>query len=121
MQEENLGTIRISDDVITACAAGAVTRIKGVSRLAAGFTDNLSINILGIEPGGKGIRLSRDEEGLSLDIYVIVEYRVKIPQLAWEIQSSVKQEIESIADVTVKEVNIHVQGVDLPGEEDKSK
>ncbi len=32
MQQENLGTIKISDDVITACAAGAVSRIEGVSR-----------------------------------------------------------------------------------------
>ena len=119
MQQENLGTIKISDDVITACAAGAVSRIEGVSRLAAGFTDNLSINILGIEPGGKGIKLSRDDDMISLDIYVIVEYGVRIPQLAWEIQSCVKKEIESITDEKVKEVNIHVQGVDLPGEEDK--
>ena len=121
MQEQNLGTIKISDDVITACAAGAVTRISGVSRLAAGFTENLSINILGIEPGGKGIKLSRDEEDLSLDVYVIVEYRVKIPQLAWEIQSSVKKAVEAVADVKVKEVNIHVQGVSLPGEEEEKE
>lgn len=56
---------------------------------------------------------------ISLDIYVIVEYGVRIPQLAWEIQSCVKKEIESITDEKVKEVNIHVQGVDLPGEEDE--
>jgi len=118
MQEENLGTIKISDDVITACAAAAASGIPGVSRLAAGFTENLSINILGIEPGGMGVRLSREEEGLVLDIYVIVEYRVKIPQLAWEIQSNVKKEVEGITDIKVKEVNIHVQGVDLPGEEE---
>ena len=117
MQDEKLGTIKISDDVITVCAAGAVTGVKGVYALTGGLTDSLSKNILGIEPGGKGIKLSRDDDKLSLDVYVIVEYKVKIPQLAWEIQSTVKKELEAITDLTVKEVNIHVQGVHLPGEE----
>lgn len=118
MQNENLGTIKISDDVIIACTAGAVTAIPGIYQLAGGFTDNLSRNILGIEPDGKGIKLSKNEEGLVLDIYVIVEYKVKIPQLAWEMQGIVKKEIEAITDLAVKEVNIHVQGVHLPGRED---
>ena len=81
--------------------------------------ENLSRNILGIDPSGKGVKLSRSDEGLVLDIYVIVEYGIRIPQLAWDIQSKVKQELESITDITVLEVNIHVQGVALPGEEQK--
>lgn len=119
LQGENLGTIKISDDVIMVCTANAVAKIPGVSQLAAGLTDSISKSILGIDPSGKGVKLSRNDEGIILDIYIIVEYKVKIPQLAWEIQSSVKREIESITDLTVLEVNIHVQGVNLPGEEDK--
>lgn len=119
MQDENLGSIKISDDVITVCAANAAAKIPGVCELAGGLTENLSKNILGIDHSGKGIKLSKNEEGLILDIYVIVEYKVKIPQLAWEIQSNVKKEIESITDLKVSEVNIHVQGVHLPGEEER--
>lgn len=121
MQGEKLGTIKISDDVITVCAAKAVSRIPGVCELAGGLTENLSKNILGIDHSGKGIRLSKNDDGLILDIYVIVEYKVKIPQLAWEIQSIVKKEIESITDLKVLEVNIHVQGVNLPGEGETDK
>ena len=89
--EENLGTIKISDEVITVCAANIVSKIPGVCQLTGGFTESLSKNILGIDPSGKGIKLSRSDEDLILDIYVIVEYGVRIPQLAWEIQSKVKQ------------------------------
>ncbi|MEE0742471.1 MAG: Asp23/Gls24 family envelope stress response protein [Emergencia sp.] len=118
MQNENLGTIKISDEVITACAASAVQKIPGVYQLTGGLTESISKNLLGIEPGGKGIKLSRGEEGLILDVYIIVEYKVKIPQLAWDIQGSVKNEIETITETKVAEVNIHVQGVHLPGEEE---
>lgn len=121
MQEENLGTIKISDDVITVCAAKATAGVSGVYELAGGLTENLSKNILGIDPSGKGVKLSRNDDGLVLDIYIIVEYMTKIPQLAWEIQGIVKKEIEAITDLTVLAVNIHVQGVHLPGEEETDK
>ena len=121
MQEENLGIIKISDDVIIASAANATIAIDGVHELTVtgGITDSISKNILGKDTSGKGVKVSRSDEGLILDIYVIVEYKVKIPQLAWEIQGTVKREIESITDLNVLEVNIHVQGVHLPGEEDE--
>ena len=121
MQEDNLGTIKISDDVIITSAASATLAIDGVHELTitGGITDSISKNILGKESNAKGVKVSRNEEGLILDIYVIVDYKVKIPQLAWEIQGTVKREIESITELNVLEVNIHVQGVHLPGEEDE--
>ncbi len=119
MQEEKLGTMKISDDVLTVYVARAVEKIPGVSELSGGITDNLSENIFGITLSGKGVKLSHNDEGILIDIYINVEYKVKIPQLAWEIQSTIKQEIEKITEEKVLEVNIHVQGVKLPREEKK--
>ena len=121
MQDEYLGAVKISDDVIIASAASTTLAIDGVHELTVtgGITDSISKNLLGKETSSKGVKIARNEEGLILDIYVIVEYKVKIPQLAWEIQGTVKREIESITDMNVLEVNIHVQGVHLPGEEEE--
>lgn len=119
MQNEELGSIKISDDVIAACVANAVNKIPGVYRFAGGLTESISRNILGKEYGNKGIKISQEDEGVVVDLYVIVEYLTKIPQLAWEVQSLVKSEIESVTEQTVAEVNIHVQGVHLPGEEEE--
>lgn len=118
MQQESLGTIKISDDVITVCAARAVSAIDGVYQLAGGLTDSLPINLPVLDSAARGIKVSRGDEGLVLDIYVIVEYMVKIPQLAWDIQGTVKREIEEMTDLKVCEVNIHVQGVHLPEEDE---
>ncbi|MEG0923505.1 MAG: Asp23/Gls24 family envelope stress response protein [Anaerovoracaceae bacterium] len=117
IQEDNLGTVRISDDVIIICATNATLKVKGVSELSGGITDNLSKNILGKDPITKGVKLSRSEDEIILDIYVIVEYEVKIPQLAWEIQNTVKKEIEDITELKVQSINIHVQGVNFPKED----
>ena len=108
----------MSDENITAYAASVALGIEGVHELTGSLTDSISKNILGKESSGKGIRLTRSDEGLILDVYVIVEYKVKIPQLAWEIQGTVKREVEAMTGLPVLEVNKHVQGVNVPGEED---
>ena len=108
----------MSDENITAYAASVALGIDGVHELTGSLTDSISKNILGKESSGKGIRLTRSFEGLILDVYAIVEYKVKIPQLAWEIQGTVKREVEAMTGLPVLEVNIHVQGVNVPGEED---
>ena len=108
----------MNDETITAYAASVALGINGVHALTGGLTDSISKSILGKESASKGIKLTHSEDGLVFDVYVIVEYKVKIPQLAWEIQGTIKREIEAMTEQSVLEVNIHVQGVNLPGEED---
>ncbi|MDD2190116.1 MAG: Asp23/Gls24 family envelope stress response protein [Eubacteriales bacterium] len=116
--EEKLGTIKITDDVIAVCAMNATRKTNGVARLSSVFSDNISKNIFGKEPLYKGIKVNQNEEGISIDIYIIAEYGVKIPEVAWDIQENVKREVENMTDAAVKAVNIHVQGVHFADEED---
>ena len=116
--EDKIGYIRISDDVIAICAMNASIKTKGVAGLSAGFSENFSKNILGKEPLYKGIKVNQSDEGIIIDINVIVDYGVKIPAVAWDIQENVKREVELMTDASVKAVNIHVQGVHFTDEED---
>lgn len=116
--EEKIGILKISDDVIAVCAMNATIRTPGVADLSGGFSDNFSKNILGKEPLYRGIKIAQGDEGIVIDIYVIVVYGVKIPAVAWDIQENVKKEVEMMTDAVVKAVNIHVQGVHFPDEED---
>jgi uncharacterized alkaline shock family protein YloU len=119
--EEKLGTVKISDDIIAICAMNATIKTPGVAELSSGFSENISKNIFGKEPLYRGIKVSQNENGILIDINVIVNYGVKIPEVAWDIQKSVKAEVEHMTDTAVRAVNIHVQGVnfvDEKGEED---
>lgn len=116
--EEKLGTLKISDEVIAVCARNATLKTRGVADLSSVFSDSISKNIFGKEPLYKGIKVNQNEEGIGIDIYIIVEYGVKIPEVAWDIQENVKKEVESMTDAVVKAVNIHVQGVHFTDEED---
>ncbi|HEY9758972.1 MAG TPA: Asp23/Gls24 family envelope stress response protein [Oculatellaceae cyanobacterium] len=76
--EEKLGTLKISDDVIAVCARNATLKTKGVADLSSVFSDSISKNIFGKEPLYKGIKVNQNDEGISIDIYIVVEYGVKI-------------------------------------------
>ena len=116
-----IGTISISEDVIIICVRKAVTATKGVYDLFGGFQDALSQNILGKELKSKGIRISEEEEGIVVDVQIVVDYGVKIPEIAWNLQRNVKRELESAMDAVVKAVNVSVQGVHFASAPKKRK
>lgn len=116
--DERLGSLKISDEVIARYVMKATLSIEGISALSGGLTESLSKNILGKELPYKGVKIAQTEEGIVIDIYVIVNYGFKIPQVAWDIQEGVKKEVELMMESTVKAVNIHVQGVSFSNEED---
>lgn len=117
--KENIGEVKISDEVIATYVAQITMGIEGVYELSAGFTENLSKSLLRIESQHKGIKISHEDEEIVIDIYVVVEYKVNIPQLSWEIQKQVRDEVKEFTGQNIKEVNIHVQGVNIIGEERK--
>ena len=109
--------LKISDEVIAVCAVNATLKTDGVASLAGGFSNTLSKNLLGKELMSKGVKVSQSEEGVQIDVHIIVKYQVKIPAVAWDIQENVKKEVQSMTDLPVAAVNIHVQGVEIPSEE----
>jgi uncharacterized alkaline shock family protein YloU len=109
--EDKTGIVKIADEVIAVCVLNATLKTSGVSALSGGLTDSLSRNLLGKEPVYKGIKINQGDDGVVIDISVIVEYGVKIPAVAWDIQENVKNEVEEIIDIPVIAVNIHVAGV----------
>lgn len=108
------GVLKISDEVIAVCAVNAALKTNGVANLAGGFSNALSKNILGKELMSKGIKVSQSEEGVEIDVHIIVKYHAKIPAVAWDIQENVKNEVQSMTEIPVRAVNIHVQGVEIP-------
>jgi len=112
-------TIKISDEVIAVCAVNAALKTEGVARLSSIFSNTLSKNLLGKDQISKGVKVSQTDEGVEIDVHIKVKYNTKIPAVAWDIQENVKKEVQSMTDLTVAAVNIHVQGVEIPSEEKK--
>ncbi len=111
---ENIGTIKIANEVVAIIASLAAGEIEGVASMSGGVGSGIA-EILGHK---KGVKVETGEEECVVDLSVVVEYGVSIPDVAQSIQMNVKDAIESMTGLNAVEINIHVQGVHFSNEED---
>lgn len=119
-QETELGTIRIADEVVAIIAGLAATEIKGVAGMSGGLAGGIA-EMLGRKNLARGVKVEVGEKEAAVDMFVIVEYGERIPDVATHIQENVKRAIESMTGLNVVEVNINVQGVIFPTPEPKEE
>lgn len=108
---ENNANIKISDDVIAVIAGVAASEVSGVAEMSGGFAGGISEVLSGKKNLSKGIKVESGEKETKIDVNIIVEYGIRIPDVAFEIQNRVKKAVESMTGLKVVEVNVHIQGV----------
>lgn len=109
--------IKIADDVVAVIAGVAVSEVPGVAEMAGGFAGGITEVLSGKKNLAKGIKVEVGEKETKIDVNIIVEYGVRIPDVAFEIQNRVKKAVETMTGLKVIEVNVHVQGVSTETEE----
>lgn len=103
--------IKIADDVIAVIAGAAASEVSGVASMAGGFAGEISEVFSGKKNFAKGIKVETGDKETKIDVNIIVEYGVRIPDVAYEIQTRVKKAVEGMTGLKVSEVNVHIQGV----------
>lgn len=93
------GKVSYNSGIVTGIVALAISEVEGVSLLS---TKN------------KGIKLNFDKQGIIADIGVKVDYGYNVPSLAFKIQQSIKNNVESMTNYKVAKVDVHVQDVEFP-------
>ena len=116
VNETEVNGIKIAEDVVAKIAGIAASEVKGVFSMNGGIAGGIS-EMFGKKSFSKGVKAQVTEKDTILDLYIIVEYGSRIPDIAWEIQNKVKTAVENMTGLKVLEVNIHVQGVNLPKDE----
>lgn len=111
-----LGAVRIADEVVSIIAGLAATEVEGIEGMSGGLVGGIA-EMLGKKNFAKGVKVEVGEKEAAIDLYIIVKYGVRIPDVALTVQENVKQAIETMTGLAVVEVNIHVQGVGFPEEE----
>jgi uncharacterized alkaline shock family protein YloU len=119
IQQEEIGAIKITDDVVSIIAGLAAIEVEGVASMSGGFAGGIA-EALGMKNLSKGVKVEVTEKEAIINLFIIVEYGVRIPEVAWNIQNNVKQTVESMTGLIVTEVNIHVQGINLTKESKKA-
>ena len=115
-----LGTIRISPRVIAAIAYQAVLKSYGIVGLAPKNLVSGIAHALSNDPT-EGIAVRYEEDGIEIDLYVIVEYGTRITAVANSAANVVRYRVEKALGLPVKAVNVHVRGLRISNGENKKK
>ena len=117
--EETIGNIKISVEVVSTIAGIAASEIQGVSCMYRSFVDGVAQRLGAKRNNTKGVRVDMSSSSVNIDLYIVVDYGIKIPELAWEIQENVKNSVETMTGLKVSKINIHIEGINF--DTDKSE
>lgn len=114
MKERELrqGKIEVAPRAIATIAARAVVNCYGVVGMSARtLKDGLAV-LLQQENPHRGVEVHFiDGQKIVIDLYVIMEYGVRICEVARNIMENVKYAVEKALGLPVVQVNVHVQGL----------
>ena len=120
--EENLGIVKISDEVVSVIAGIAAEEINGVEDLQHLVGNNISQLLKGKKNAGKNVRVTLNEDYAIIELNLAVEYGVKIPEVVNAVQENVKKTVETMTGLNVTAVNVNVQSIYVPKtEKEESK
>lgn len=112
------GTVSFATEVVATIAGLAATEVDGVASMispSAGIADMFSRksnrNLT------KGVRIDLEDNRVSVDITITVDYGSPVPDVARNIQENVKKAIETMSGLDVKNVDVHVTGISFEREQ----
>ena len=113
-QEEtqtDLGTVRIHKNVIASISALAAAEIEGVKRVGGDFKSGI-LELIS-RKSRPAIKVIIDKNGeLWIDVPLIVKYGFNIPDVANRVQENIRNALEKMTSLSVKDININVQGIE---------
>ncbi|KAA8674881.1 Asp23/Gls24 family envelope stress response protein [Clostridium sp. MT-14] len=118
--EIDMGIVKISDEVVGVIAGLATTEIDGIVGMSASLVGGITQILSGKKNLSKGVKVNVGENSAAIDLYVVVEYGVRIPDVALKVQENVKRAVESMTGLDVSAINIHVQNVMIPKTEESN-
>ena len=117
------GTTRIADTVVTKVASIAAREVGGVHQLGGGAAravGSVAQRVGLSDQRSQGVSVEVGEKEAAADLTIVVEYGESIPRLAQQIRDNVTRRIEAITGLAVTEVNVTVNDLHFPGDDESA-
>ena len=119
------GTLQISEDVVASVAAAAVLEVEGVCGLSSSISTDIA-EMLGMKTMARGVRLTpikhlsktfqMKDGAVKIECDVVAKFGQSVFSLAKTVQDAVKSSVESVAGLSVAQVNVNICGIAMPKE-----
>lgn len=108
-KREEKGTVNISEEVIAAMVAAAVSEVEGVTAMGSPTTPEL-LELFGRKNPYKGLKIRFVDDVITIDLLVNVRASGSVTDVAVRVQDAVCTEVESVTGMNTV-VNVHVTGI----------
>ncbi len=112
IKSDDLGDVRVSEEVVAIIAGLAATEVEGVSSMAGNITNEI-VSKLGMKNLSKGILVEVLDEEIKVDVALNIAYGYAIPEISEKVQDRVKTAVENMTGLTVAVVNVRIASVDM--------
>ena len=107
--QDEKGSINISEDVIAAITGNALSEMEGIAAFSNTAGSELS-ELIGLKSISKGVRVSFEEDAISIDVTVMLRYGENITATCKKAQDAIAVAVDSITGVKPV-VNVRVAGI----------
>ena len=112
---DELGTVKIADDVVAVIAGLAATEVEGVVSMAGNISNEL-MSKMGVKNLAKGVKVEVFGKSVKVDLALVVAYGYNIPAVSQKVQDRVKAAVENMTGLEVTDVNIRIAGINVAKE-----
>jgi uncharacterized alkaline shock family protein YloU len=105
------GTVNIANDVLADLAGYAALESYGIVGMASPSLRDGVAQLLPAAKLRRGVKIVSSEDGVNVDLYVVVEHGTNITEVSHNLSNRVAYVLTHTADVKVGVVDVHVQGV----------
>ncbi len=113
-------SIRISSEVIAVITSIIASDIPGIAGLSGGVVGGIAER-LGRRDMTRGIKVDVNEDRVTIDLNVIVEYGKSIVDSTDKLKKEIRGNVEKTTGLKVEAININVQGINVPEDEKEEK
>lgn len=112
-KRDDLGKVEVSKEAISTIAGATAVRCYGIVGMAPRGIQQGVFEILGRDRLGQGVQVEVSEDKAQIDLWIVVSYGIRIPEVARNLMESVRYEVENLTGISVIAVNINVVGVKI--------
>lgn len=112
IKSDQLGEVKIADEVVAIIAGLATTEVEGVGSMAGNITNEI-VSKLGMKNLSKGIMVEVMDGEVKVDVAINIDYGFSIPEVSAKVQDRIKSTIENMTGLNVAVVNVRIASVDM--------
>jgi uncharacterized alkaline shock family protein YloU len=105
------GKVRIGDNAIMSTVHEAVLSCYGIVDMAPRSFGSAIVRRLGIDREARGIDISVNDNHVTIELSVVMEYGTPIFTVASNVMQAVRFQVERVLGMEVDRVNINVDGL----------